>query len=125
MHLEPYRRDHLERFTPGAVDIENAEVLSRVGGWEGKAVSAVEDGETLGICGIGQVDGVANVFLVLSDEMRTRPVTLTRWAMRSIPHILALPGVKRISIEIRHETARKWAEHLGFKHEYGERFRYD
>jgi len=122
LRLEPFRISHLNTFEPGKYDRDLANLLYYEQGWEGKAVSARCEGRTVGICGIAVVEGVAHVWLALSDEIRAMPVTMSRWAKRSLGHIRNLPGVERVEIETGYPEARKWAEWLGFESIDGKRF---
>lgn len=85
-------------------------------GWEGKAASIQEEGQTLGIVGIAVLRGTAHVWAVLSDELRRRPVALCHLGLASLENIMNLPGVHRVEISIDPEfdAARRWAKWLGF-----------
>lgn len=124
LSLEPYERHHLKTFQPGLHDRLATNQLYCETGWEGKAVSARVGERTVGILGIAVRRGTAHVWLVLSDEIREQPAMMSRWAKRSLVHILALPGVERIEAETDSPEATKWAEWLGFTLIEGKRYEY-
>ena len=113
----PYSRKHLDRFKPGPLDEGAAFQLRYEQGWDGKAVSAVSGDHVLGIFGVALVGDVAHAWLLLSDELRSHPVALSRWALRSLPDVLKATGAKEIQIETTSQPARRWARWLGFEGE--------
>lgn len=120
MILEPYTRKHLDSLQPGPYDAASAFHLKYEQGWDEKAVSAREDGRTLGICGIAVVRGRAHVWLVLSDEIRTRAVALSRMAKTTLEHLGDSYDAVEVEVDPKFTQARKWAAWLGFVPE-GER----
>lgn len=119
IELEPYSRAHLADFTPRDEDRRNVTLLRMEQGWDGNAVTAREDGRTLGICGFALSGDTAKAWIVLSDDLAARPVTITRLAKHALPFLAQLPGVKRIEGEVSTPAARKWAEWLGFEYRDG------
>lgn len=115
LSLEPYEPGHLKTFKPGEHDVATTVKLGVVEGWQGMAASARLEGRTLAIGGIAIVEGTAHVWVVLSDEMRARPLELCRIAKDAVESFMALPDVERIEIEAVDPVARKWAEWLGFR----------
>ncbi len=122
LRIEPYHRDHLKTFKPGFHDRMAVSQLYCEPGWEGLAVSARVGERTVGIFGVAVVRGTAHVWLILSDEIRAKPVMMSRWAKRSLVHIMALPGVERIRAEAFDPESKKWAEWLGFKQTKDKRY---
>jgi hypothetical protein len=74
----------------------------------------VLDGETvLGITGAGQQDGDAvELWLIVTDEGRARPLSLCRAAKKFVEEMLMKH--ERIKVRAEGKTHRRFAEHLGF-----------
>lgn len=117
MELLPFECSHLTGFKPGAIDRQPASLLYYEQQWIGKAVTVQENGETLGVVGIANVNGAAHIWAVMSDELRQRPIALCRMARASLPNIAKLPGIDMVEIRIddAFPASRRWAEWLGFE----------
>lgn len=122
LEIVPYSRKHLDSLRPGSHDAATAFQLRYEQGWDGKAATALLDGRAVGLCGIAVTEGVAHVWLVLSDEIRGRPFEISRMAKATFEYLKARPDVSAIEAEVEPEfaAARRWAEWVGFKPE-GER----
>jgi uncharacterized protein YjeT (DUF2065 family) len=116
MQLIPFHPSHLSVFTPGQWD----EAAMRLGNLDdaakrlsGLGVSAIEDGRTLGI---GAIVG-NSASLLLSDELRARPVILHRTVKRVMDGVMNQLGMAFIEATAHRDftAAHKWLERLGFK----------
>jgi hypothetical protein len=113
MEIVPFMLEHLDTFRAG--ERERALMpLPNPSALIGKAYSAIEGGRTLGIGGV--VNGYAS--LLLSDELRARPVTLTRMIKRELAN---LDEVQATAFD---GCAAAWLEHLGFSPVDRWRYRY-
>jgi L-amino acid N-acyltransferase YncA len=86
--------------------------------WEGRAVSAVEDGRVLGIAGL-VVDGdEGTVTMALSDELRARPCALHRLVKRKLGETMNENNLKRLHAMVHREfeAGQLWLERLGFRY---------
>lgn len=63
--------------------------------------------------------GVAEAWMLTSDQINTRAVSLTRSAGRYFDHIATKEGLKRlqITVNVRHRLAVRWAIALQFTQE--------
>ena len=118
MRLEPFEIRHLSGFEPGEMEKEaigdrDLAHVAAVNRWEEIAYSIREYGNTLGFVAIIEDGGSAAVSLLLSDDIRRRPVALMRAVRRGIEALENL-GVRRIGAEGRTDAGRKFLTHLGF-----------
>lgn len=76
-----------------------------------RAVSAVEDGQVIGIGGVYKSNGNTVAFLRLSDRMRSNPKTL----LKSVREFLSkIEGPIFANCDTKIEAAPRFLSHLGF-----------
>jgi len=113
--VEPLRAGHVDRFVPGATAIGSwtpENVVSLRTDWLGKA--AVSDGErVLALFGIGLENGSGYVWLLLDDAARTRPLLLTRWAIRTLAARRRQYGIRSFTAQTFDADSARWARFLG------------
>lgn len=81
--------------------------------WEGRALAAVRGDRVLGIGGARAEGTDAVVGMMLSDELRRKPVFLHKSVLRGIAALKAL-GFKRILASPETEVSARWMARLGF-----------
>jgi L-amino acid N-acyltransferase YncA len=86
--------------------------------WEGRAVSAVEDGRVLGIAGLLINGDEGTVTMALSDELRARPCALHRLVKRKLRETMDKNSLRHLHAMVHREfdAAQRWLERLGFRY---------
>lgn len=99
MKAELFRTEHAEQIPVPGYLLEHA--------------IAVVDGETvLGVVGAHEDGDVVEIWAILSDEAKARPVALCHAAKVFVREMLLKHGHVRVRVVC--ETHRHWAERLGF-----------
>lgn len=96
--------------------------------WAGKAVTACEDDRVLGLLGLRETNDGAMLTLVMSDEIRRRPMWLCKQAKKGLKRIMSDNNLNTLLAEVHrdHEAGHRWVKWLGFKpvKTSGEKWRY-
>lgn len=119
IELVPYESHHLKTFDPG---IDEILLLESRGGelegeFENKALSVIEDGKTLGIFGMGYMNGIPRIAALLSDELRQRPYLLHRGVKRHFKILTQVYGFEAVEADAKldNEISNRWLLRLGFE----------
>ena len=120
VRLVPFEPGHLLRLAPG---LPEREIFSRVdlpafvGGYlaGGSAVPLIAGPGVLGCGGVVLAGaGPALAWVLLSDELRRRPVALHRRAARVLGALRARYGPLLATVDPGEAAAVRWIERLGF-----------
>lgn len=119
MKLEPFEQRHMETFSAGAEERLAFGNDFRVSDkFVGKAIVLVDGVKTLGIASI-TVDcgGNATASVVLSDELRSKPMLLHRLVKKGLKKVIDHYRFNSLNINVRDGdiVSLRWAERLGFK----------
>ena len=121
IEIVPFEYCHLDTFDPGPFD---RKVLSRKNlfylkrDWQGRASTALKRGRTLGIAGASKENGTAEVWMVLSDELRQmHPFWVHRLAAAYLANLSEIKDVNEIQVTVHPEfkTGRNWLSKLKFE----------
>ncbi len=118
-HIHPYMAD-LREFEREYLRIADWKDRLRSYEMTGNAYTAMV-GKKIACC-FGYVDlwpGVAEAWMMTTDHVNTKPVSLTRAASRYFDHIATRSALHRIQITVngRHDIALRWASALKFTQE--------
>lgn len=117
MRIVPLTLEHMHRLPPEQIVPEASyESLLKIG----VGYSLIRGEEVLGYGGvIRKWNGVGEVWIVTSNELRQRPLLLIRHTKRIIQMIFAGGNFHRLEMHVVSEnvTLKRWAESLGFTFE--------
>jgi len=119
IQIMPFEPGHLQSFVPGAREaaaMAKADLPAMGAFWDSKALSALIDDRCVGIFGAVEIEGSVTVTVLMSDELRARPVSLHRGIRNGLIDILNA-GYENINAVARADDARgrKWLGRLGFE----------
>jgi len=88
----------------------------------GRALAAVLQGRTIGICGYFQMHGQLVFYARISPELRAWPKTILRGAKRALAQALRIRAPIVAYADPAVPSSRRTLEHLGFRHLEGETY---
>ena len=119
IEIRPLRRDEITSLNAGEYDLlslGDMELKQLAESWEGKAIVAAENGKILGVAGVSVNGDTGKVGMVLSDELRQRPVFLHRTVKRAMVMVMDRWSLRALEATAHRNfvVARKWLTRLGF-----------
>jgi hypothetical protein len=117
----PFAKHHAERMDITAEDVlaiadRDQEAQSHMG----PCVTAFLNARPVAMLGFAKIwSGVADAWLVASDEAKEHPMTLTKMGRKIMDIVKISMGLHRIQITVRTTNVRaeKWARAIGFEQE--------
>ncbi len=107
IEIEPLTAEHLDAFEPETP-------ISIPEDYIGLGAVGVKDGQPLAICLVVEIDGAAEIGLVMSAAARKYPVSLHRLARQMLVG-LHMAGYQRITTGNENVRSVAWLERLGFR----------
>ena len=96
---------------------EHAKQLSVPEHLSGGAMAVMEGSTVLGVVGAREAGGLVEVWMVLSEEAKARPLALCRVAKRFVADLVLEHG--QIGARASSKADRRWIEYLGFVFDNG------
>jgi len=122
MQIIPFEPPHLRAVAPQCAQsdftayIETLDIGALV--QRDAAFTAIDGAEVLGCAGVVPLwPGVGQAWAIFSDQLLSRPVTLTRSTERALDRIAAERDLHRIQATVRdgHACGARWLSFLGFE----------
>ena len=122
IEVRPFEPAHLNSFRPDEIDriaLQKVDIDAFAAEQQGAAITAMEDGITIGVAGITLIDGEHYGWILGSERLRRGAVFLTRSVKRALPAVmeaLAIDNVKAwVPLRAGDLKAITWTKRLGFE----------